>query len=85
MSAFEYYAKKSVTEVSVSRKRKNKKKLKKTPVKISKNVKGEENPKKNRSLDLNNIYNLNLKYSTKTGQKLFEWLIHPINIDNFMK
>lgn len=83
MSAFEYYAKKS--EDSVSRKRKNKKKLKKTPVKISKNEKGDENPKKNRSFDLDNIYNLNLKNSSKTGQKLLEWLIHPISINDFMR
>lgn len=34
---------------------------------------------------LNNIYILNLKNSTKTGQKLLEWLIHPISLDTFMK
>jgi len=85
MSAFEYYAKKSITEDNVSRKRKNKKKLKKTSVKIYKNEKGEENPKINKSFVLNNIYNLNLKNSSKTGQKLLEWLIHPISINDFMR
>lgn len=86
MSAFEYYAKKSMTEDSVNRKRKNKKKLKKTPVKITKTENGVENlKKKNRSLVLNNIYNLSLKDSAKTGQQLLEWLIHPISVDNFMK
>lgn len=93
MSAFEYYAKKGINEDSVNRKRKNhgqqnqsknKKKLKKNPVKITKNEKGVENPKKPKSQDLNNIYN-NLKDSFKTGQKLLEWLIHPISIDDFMK
>jgi len=85
MSAFEYYTKKSITEDSVNRKRKNKKKLKKTPVKIAKTESGDENPKKNRSHVLNNIYNLNLKDSSKTGQKLLEWLIHPKSIDDFMR
>jgi hypothetical protein len=26
-----------------------------------------------------------LKNSTKTGKKLFEWLIHPIDVEDFMK
>lgn len=93
MSAFEYYAKKGINEDSLNRKRKNhghqcqsknKKKLKKIPVKITKNEKGVENSKKPKSQGLNNIYN-NLKDSFKTGQKLLEWLIHPISIDDFMK
>lgn len=86
MSAFEYYSKKSITEDSVNRKRKNKKKIKKTPVKITKTENnGNENQKKPKSHVLNNIYNLNLKDSSKTGQKLLEWLIHPISIDDFMR
>lgn len=85
MSAFEYYAKKSITEDNVNRKRKNKKKLKKTPVKITKTESSVENSKKNRTHVLNNIYNFNLKDSSKTGQKLLEWLIHPNSIDDFMR
>jgi len=85
MSAFEYYTKKTMTEKSVNRKRKNKKKLKKIPVKINKTENCVVNPKKSKSNVLNNIYNLNLKNSSKTGHKLLEWLIHPISIDDFMK
>jgi len=85
MSAFEYYANKSITEDKVNRKRKNKKKLKKTPVKITKTESGDENPKKTKIHVLNNIYNFNLKDSSKTGQKLLEWLIYPNSIDDFMR
>lgn len=67
------------------RKRKNKKKLKKNSVKICKIENGVDGSKKTQHDALNDIYNLNLKDSFKTGQKLLEWLIHPIGIDKFVK
>lgn len=84
MSAFEYYAK-SATSAIVKRKRKNKNKLNKNSVKTPKIENEENRPKKLRTDVLNNIYNFNLKDSTKTGQKLLEWLIHPISVEKFMK
>jgi hypothetical protein len=84
MSAFEYYGKNNITEKKVNLKSISKKKLKKMKFKMSKKEKVVEKPKKT-SCVLNNFYSLNLKDSSKTGQKLMEWLIHPISIDDFMK
>lgn len=81
MSAFEYYAKMGAL---ADRKRKNKK-LKKKSFKIHKTENGEDVSKKTQANVLNDIYNLNIKDSFKAGQKLFEWLIHPIGIEQFMK
>lgn len=67
------------------RKRKNKKKSKKNSVKIRKTENGVDVSIKTQHGVLNDVYNLNLKDSFKSGQKLFEWLIHPIGIEKFMK
>jgi len=67
-------------------KRKNKKNPKIISVKKPKADNGVVDSVKSTGTDvLNNIYNLNLKNSIKAGQKLLEWLIHPIGLDNFMK
>ncbi|VVC40038.1 JmjC domain [Cinara cedri] len=84
MSAFEYYAKAKLQ--MESKKLKNKKKLKQISVKKLKTTHGVTRPKKTgHNFVLNKIYNLNLNNSTKIGQKLFEWLIHPFSIEDFMK
>lgn len=87
MSAFEYYAKNSLP---LDRKRKNKKKIKKMQIKKPKTKENstyeeKKNDTKKGYIDLNNIYSINLKNSTKTGQKLLEWLIHPYSIEDFMR
>lgn len=82
MSAFEYYAK---VGAMADRKRKNKKKSKTNSVKIRKTENGVDVSKKTQHDVLNDVYNLNLKDSFKAGQKLFEWMIHPIGIEKFMK
>jgi len=83
MSAFQYYSKMSALDGSC--KRKKKKKPKAIPVKISK-VENDivDNVESTANDVLNNIYKLNLQNSIETGQKLMEWLIHPITLDNFM-
>lgn len=85
MSAFEYYVNAGLSGKGVNGKQKRKRKLKNASCKkpSAKNI--VEKFKKSRYHDLNSIYNLNLKNSTKTGQKLLEWLIHPIDLDEFMK
>lgn len=84
MSAFQYYSKMQI--LPVDRKRKNKKKTKQILIKKRKIENGVvDSTIKTKNNVLNSIYSLNLKNSTKTGQKLLEWLIHPISIDHFMK
>lgn len=85
MSAFQYYSKMTLSEDR--RKRKNKKKPKSTMELKKPKVENGVVDSINSIGDnvLNNIYNLNLKNSTEMGQKLLEWLIHPISLDNFMK
>lgn len=83
MSAFEYYAKSASS--AVNSKRKNKNKFNKNSVKKLRTGNEEDRPKKSTADVLNNIYNLNLKDSAKTGQKLLEWMIHPISVEKFMK
>lgn len=81
MSAFEYYAK---IKSHVRDKKSKFKKKSKRP----KTVNGGGLPRPDKAGQrniLNNIYNLNLNNSTKTGQKLFKWLIHPFSLEDFMK
>lgn len=84
MSAFQYYSKMQI--LPVDRKRKNKKKSKQILVKNRRiENSDDDSPIKTKNNVLNNIYSLNLRNSTKTGQKLLEWLIHPISVEHFMK
>lgn len=78
----------------MDRKRKKKNKVNKTKVKKTKIEEGNNTSntcdKKTNCIKkctniLNNIYKINLKNSTKTGQKLLEWLIHPISVEDFIK
>lgn len=88
MSAFEFYSKTKnsiVDRKPRKRKRKNKEMIKTILDKKPRKKLDDNSPNKSLIGVLNNIYNLNLKNSIKTGQKLFEWLIHPIDIDDFMK
>jgi hypothetical protein len=84
MSAFEYYAN---ADLSVNKKRKKKKKSRSSVSNKKNRIENQvvDKPKITGYKDLNSIYNLNLKNSTKTGKKLFEWLIHPIDVEDFMK
>lgn len=81
MSAFEHYAK-----VKLQARDKNLKKKKKLKRTETVNGSGLTRPKRiGQRIVLNNIYNENLNNSTLTGQKLLEWLIHPVSLEDFMK
>jgi len=86
MSAFEFYAKiNSAVDRKRKRKRRNNEIVKRTLAKKSGTEHINDSPNISRNNVLNNIYNSSVKNSMKTGQKLFEWLINPIGIDDFMK
>ncbi|XP_050524290.1 ribosomal oxygenase 1 [Daktulosphaira vitifoliae] len=82
-SAFEFYSQQTSVVSNNKRKTKNKtKKCVKKKIKSGKSSISSNNVSKN---TLNQIYSLNMNNSVIAGKKLFEWLIHPININDFMK
>ncbi|XP_050425267.1 ribosomal oxygenase 1 isoform X2 [Adelges cooleyi] len=83
-SAFDFYAQ-QLSHEDGKNKRKNKKKAKKI---VTKKFKTDDNAaavKSSSNIVFHQIFKQNLKNSVTTGKKLFEWLIDPINIDDFMK
>lgn len=89
MSAFEYYSKNGLPSDPKRKTTKNHKvrktKLKKLKTKDNDTFENKSNNIQKGCIDLKNIYNINLKNSTKTGKKLLEWFIHPLSVDNFMR